>query len=239
MLVLALAIAGCTADRPVTDAVRPVAAGSDRTRVDHSAATESTVTTATDRGHAPTTVTTPVTTTPRTTRDPGTDPPDAATAAPPALEALLVDYDRTLTLLSADPAAAADVNSALRQRWLSVVAAGSLLAGDLPDGVLRLQRDRNEVVRPPAGALSYVHHAVRTVPAADGSLSFTWCGWSPGIGFDLTTGAILDDGVAHSHGTGRAVSTPSGWRLVVLEMTDSTILPAGSPDPCPTEPAPG
>ena len=71
--------------------------------------------------------------------------------------------------------------------------------------------------------------------------AFTWCGWSPGIGQDATTGEVTDDSVAHAHGTGRAAPPGSAtapgtdWVLTSLDVTDLDVLAPGSPDPCPAE----
>src|SRR5690606_15812520 len=74
---------------------------------------------------------------------------------------------------------------------------------DVPAELVRRQREEGVVVLPAAHGLSYRHRALRIEPPVAGAISFTWCGWSPGIGIDADTGEIVDDAVAHSHGTGQ------------------------------------
>ncbi len=95
------------------------------------------------------------------------------------------------------------------------------------------------VVRPPSsepGAVSYRHRALEVADPVLGTISFSWCGWSPGIGVDPDTGAVVDDAVAHAHGTGLVRRGADGrWRLDRLDETELTLLDPGSDDPCPAE----
>ena len=91
------------------------------------------------------------------------------------------------------------------------------------------------VVRPGPGGLSYRHRPLAVEPPRGGTISFTWCGWSPGIGIDADDGGVLDDGVAHSHGTGQLRLVHGRWMLELLDELDLTVLAPGSPDPCPAE----
>ena len=165
--------------------------------------------------------------------------PDGAGPSPQdpvaeAVDQLLARYDRALTDLSAQPAAAADPGHPLHLAWSSVVSPGTALAADLPAAITARARD-GVVVEPGAEGLAYRHHALEVVPAEDGSVGFTWCGWSPGIARDVTTRAVTDDGVGHAHGTGRARPGPAGWVLDSLDQSDLVVLAPGTPDPCPTE----
>lgn len=151
-----------------------------------------------------------------------------------AVDQLLSRYDRALTDLSAQPAAAADPAHPLHLAWSSVVAPGTALAADLPAAITARARD-GVVVEPGAQGLAYRHHALEVVPAEDGSVGFTWCGWSPGIARDVATREVVDDGVGHAHGTGRARPGPVGWVLDSLDQSDLVVLAPGTPDPCPAE----
>jgi hypothetical protein len=91
------------------------------------------------------------------------------------------------------------------------------------------------VVRPPEGGLSYRHRPLLVDPPRSGSISFTWCGWSPGLGVDVETGEVVDDGVGHGHGTGLLRSVAGGWVLESLDQVDLQVLPPGSADPCDAE----
>ena len=155
----------------------------------------------------------------------------------PDVDDLLGRYDATLTRLAADPIGSTDPAGPVLITWFGVVEPTSALAADMPAEALERLRSDNSVVRPPVDGPSYVHRVLEVVPAVDGAVAFTWCGWSPGIATDVTTGAVTDDAVAHSHGTGRAEPrSPTGSLVLVsLTMTDRRILPPGSADPCPAE----
>ena len=75
---------------------------------------------------------------------------------------------------------------------------------DVVPGLAELaDRATNEstVVRPGPDGRSYAHHALQAVSDGD-RVSFTWCGHAPGVGVDTTTGEVVDDAVALSHGAG-------------------------------------
>ncbi|MFI5044325.1 MAG: hypothetical protein ACHQDC_05995, partial [Acidimicrobiales bacterium] len=138
---------------------------------------------------------------PSATRPAGTDP-----ALRAEVDALLLRYDEVLSRMAADPAGTTDTTSVVSVEWSAVVSPASLLASDVRDDIVDRYRTEGYAVRPPDGHhLSYVHHAVEVTAGTDGSLGFTWCGWSPGIGIHVPSGDVVDDSVAHSHGTGRAV----------------------------------
>ena len=170
-------------------------------------------------------------------------PPTPQPVGDPALRAevnaLLVRYDEALTRMAADPAGTLDTTSAVSVAWRAVVSPASLLASDVRDDIVDRYRTEGYAVRPPDGHnLSYVHHALEVTAGTDGSLGFTWCGWSPGIGIHVPSGDVVDDSVAHSHGTGRAVlpGASGGARVLTsLDVTDLNLLDPGSPDPCASE----
>ena len=159
---------------------------------------------------------------------------DGSTSGRRAVDEVLVRYDRALTELAAAPDAVADPMHPLRAAWNAVVTPGTSLADDVTAAITARRRD-GVIVGPGPGGLSYRHRALSTSRGADGSVGFTWCGWSPGVGRNAVTGTVVDDAVAHAHGTGQARPTPGGWMLDALDQTDLTVLPAGSPDPCPAE----
>jgi hypothetical protein len=65
--------------------------------------------------------------------------------------------------------------------------------------------------------------------------AWSWCGHSPGLGVRAGTDQVVDDAVAHSHGTGMLRLAAGGWRLDALDEVDLTLLEPGSDDPCPAE----
>lgn len=191
--------------------------------------------------------------------DPGDDATDSSTAPPspippptpipsptehaaeePATWRELVDgallrYATVLTDLAVDPVARTAEGTPQREAWDAAVVPGSWLWVDVPAELVRRQREEGVVVLPAAHGLSYRHRALRIEPPVAGAISFTWCGWSPGIGIDADTGEIVDDAVAHSHGTGQLRDLGGHWALEALDQLDLTLLEPGSPDPCPAE----
>lgn len=151
------------------------------------------------------------------------------------VDRVLERYARALTDLAADPERRAPSGTPERTAWDRTVLAGSALSEDLLGALVRRHREERRVVRPGPGGLAYRHHPLVVEPPADGTLSFTWCGWSPGIGVDAEDGTVLDDGVAHSHGTGQLRLVDGHWMLELLDELDLTVLAPGSPDPCPAE----
>jgi hypothetical protein len=189
----------------------------------------------------PTTQPNSTTTITATTMEPATsavDPTavDASDADRAVIDDLLERYDRTLTDLAADPVAVSSLGHPLLIAWQSVVTPGTALAEDLPAAIMSRHAE-GVVIRPGADGVSYRHRALQVIPAADGSVSFTWCAWSPGIGYDTATGAVVDDAVGHAHGTGRGHVVDGVWRLDSLDQSDLEALAPGTPDPCPAEAA--
>ena len=178
---------------------------------------------------------------------PSTTAPSAPSAAPeptpaPADESLrarvdrvLERYARALTDLAMDPERRARPGTPERAAWDRTVLAGSVLSEDLIGALVRRHREERMVVRPGPGGLSYRHRPLVVEPPRDATISFTWCGWSPGIGVDADDGSVLDDGVAHAHGTGQLRLAEGRWMLELLDELDLNVLPPGSPDPCPAE----
>lgn len=163
---------------------------------------------------------------------PLTDEPSQA-----LVDEVLRRYDVALSALAVDPAALAAAGSPERARWDSVVLPGSPLSDDLLSSLVRRQREDRLVVVPPPGRLSYLHRALLVDPPRAGAVSFTWCGWSPGIGRDADSGEVVDDAVGHARGTGQLRLVGDVWMLEALDEVELDVLAPGSPDPCPAEAA--
>lgn len=165
-----------------------------------------------------------------------TDPATYAAATDAALrdlvDGVLAEYAAALTAIAADPVAAPLPGTATRLAWDLTVVPGSWLSRDVLRGIERRHDEDRMVVVPPGHGPSYRHRPLRVGPPTDGSISFTWCGWSPGVGLDVDTREVVDDGVAHAHGTGSIRAIGGRWMLESLDELDLTVLPAGSPDPC-------
>ena len=171
-----------------------------------------------------------------TDTDTATSPDDAVRSL---VQTVLDRYDAALTTVAADPLAATRQDHSGEGRpglaeWHSaVVEGGSFSTAMLAEMVDRAMHE-STVVRPGPDGRSYRHLALQAV--ADGELvSFTWCGHAPGLGIDTTTGEVVDDAVALSHGTGELRHEGSQWRLLTLDAFDLDVAAPGTPDPCPGE----
>ena len=151
------------------------------------------------------------------------------------VDTALLRYDLALTALAAHPDRAGDSASAERTAWAGVVVSGSPLDDAMVEEVVRRGTEEDGAVLPPPGGLSYRHTSLTADSSSDGSIEFTWCGHSPGIGVERSTGTVVDDAVGHSHGTGRLQTDGATVRIAELEQTRLDVLPAGTPDPCPSE----
>ena len=179
-----------------------------------------------------TTMLTPATTTTTTTT---TTAPSADRALRDLVDGVLADYAKALTAVAIDPTEAARPGTPTRLAWDLIVMPDSWLSHDMLDTFTRRQVEDRVVVVPPQSGPSYRHYPLTVEPPRDGSISFTWCGWSPGIGLDVDTREVVDDGVAHAHGTGSLRSVGGRWMLESLDEWDLDALPAGSADPCAAE----
>ena len=163
------------------------------------------------------------------------DPVGPATDALRArVDAALLRYDLALTGLAAHPDRAGDPAAPERTAWAGVVVPGSALDDAMVEEVVRRATEEDGAVLPPPGGLSYRHTAL-SARAVDGTVEFTWCGHSPGIGVERSSGTVVDDAVGHSHGTGRLQPAPGTDLVAQLDQTELEVLPAGTPDPCPGE----
>lgn len=142
---------------------------------------------------------------------------------------LLDRYGRVLTALAADPAVDLVRFAA---SWADVADPGSPFSRDMLRSLVERVRDDRMIVLPGPDGRSYLHRPVR-ITAVDGdAIGFTWCGYSPGIGVHVETGAVLDDAVGHASGTGRLVRSGDRWLVDALDQEQLVALPPGAPDPC-------
>jgi hypothetical protein len=227
-LAIAIPIAGLAACAPAADesAVAPLtpAAAPDTASGDGPAATPTA---------PPTTGAPPETPRATTTaEDPVAAPSDELRSQ---VDRVLERYARALTDLAQDPERLTREGTAERAAWDRTVLSGSVLSEDLISALVRRQREDGMVVRPGPGGLSYRHRPLLVEPPQEGTISFTWCGWSPGIGVDVHDRSVRDDAVAHSHGVGQLRLVGGHWMLEQLDELDRTALPPDSPDPCPAE----
>jgi len=208
-------------------------------------------------------VTTPATVAPTTTRPHDTGQPDSAQSAtaPPAkaqpgsapvsgpittaggrparpeerreVDALLTDYDRALTALSAEPAAAGAVDNPLTEAWRTVVVPGSRLDMELRTRIATDMALNGRRYVPDSTGFSYRNRALGITVVDDGTVRWENCGYSPGVGVSLADGTVVDDARASTRGTARAHRGPDG-RLVVDELVDEQkeLLAEGVADPC-------
>lgn len=179
----------------------------------------------------------PSTTTPHGEPASRSGPPVTTDERVAVVDDVLVRYDRTLTAVLRHPADALRDGDPTYAAWSATVAPGAVLADDIRS-VVTGRAGAGETVEPPrGGGLSYVHRAVAidagSTPGSYDVIPFTWCGWSPGVVRDVTTGAVTDDAVSHTTGTGTLRRVGQTWLLGSLDETTVDILPAGSPDPCP------
>lgn len=150
------------------------------------------------------------------------------------IDALLDRFDVAITELYRQPLAVGDDSHPVSRQWLDVVIPGSQLDRQVRGRVLAAGTvDRMRVEPPQRGTTSFVNTASEVSEAADGSVTWTNCGFSPGVGVDIADGQVLDDSRAVTRGRGRAVPQPDGTLAVAELWDDSTeVLPAGAENPC-------
>lgn len=173
---------------------------------------------------------------PRPTDAPHTSAPGGTTPSwHDVVDAVLERYGDVLTEMVADPARLLRPDDDLAVRWREVVVDGALSDDVTGRAFERLERDRMIVVPGPDGR-AYHHVVVDVGPVGDDPrpdhLSFTWCGYSPGIGVHVDTGDVLDDDVAHARGTGSVRLVDDVWRLETLDQFELDLLGPGAADPC-------
>jgi len=145
---------------------------------------------------------------------------------------VLAAYGQVLSQMSTDPAGAPPPGSPLRAEWDAVVVPGSVLSDELLDRTTRRAVQERMVIEPDDTGVSFLHRPVELLGVAPAEVSFTWCGWSPGIGRSVDTGEVVDDAIGHATGTGRIVATNGGWSLEALDQEELRLLAPNSADPC-------
>ena len=146
---------------------------------------------------------------------------------------LLVRYSQIVTDLAEHPDLASDPLSEQRVRLDALVPPQSTLSVDvLSQLVLSPAADLTRVI-PASTGLSYSYRPLKVSSSTDGLISFTWCGYSPGVRVSQTSGEVLDDSVAQLQGTGSVRAAGSDWVIDSLDHLEVTVLPPGSTDPCP------
>jgi hypothetical protein len=150
-----------------------------------------------------------------------------------ALTELLGRFDAAISGLYADPLAAGDDNHPLTVAWLDVVIGGSQLDRQVRGRILASGTEDGMRIVPDADGTSFTDVALGLTEEPDGSLTWTNCGYAPGVGVDLHTGEVLDDNRTSTRGRGRAVRGADGT-LSISELWDdeSYRLAPGEPDPC-------
>lgn len=185
----------------------------------------------------------------QTTEDPGAgdDGDDLALVV-----AMMASFDAAVTELAANPMAGADPAAPNRtlERWHAAVKADSPVDTDLRTRFIT-DLTANRVLYSPADTgphaskLSWIHKVLQVTPenpgerpngSATGSddwmLGFTYCGYSPAVGRNVDTGAVVDDGRATYGGTGRAVVVGKSALLVELKDSPVRLLNDGEDNPC-------
>lgn len=176
--------------------------------------------------------------------------PDEASRA---VDDALARYDAVVTVLAADPVSALAPDSPPRVLWDTIVAPGSFLHDDVIERLVTEPAASGTRLLPGPDGVGYRHHRTRVTGTDADIVEFEWCGYSPGIRIESSTGRILDDYVAVMSGSGRIVRsvTPQGppgphppspsnpddhstttWLLDELNHFDHYVLPPGSTDPC-------
>ncbi len=159
------------------------------------------------------------------------DPADLAMVG-----ALLDRYDDLVTQLAVQPSASLDPGSPIRLDWARLVPTESALSNSVLDQLVHRPVIAGTRLLPGPDGVSFRHHVDRTSRRDDGSIEFSWCGYSPGIRIEAATGKVIDGQVAHIRGIGRADRSqfnPELWVLDAFDQLDLKVLPPGSGDPCP------
>ena len=165
---------------------------------------------------------------------PSVESAEPYTAEQRVVAQLLVRYSQIVTDLAAHPDLASDPLSEQRVRWDALVPPQSTLSVDvLSQLVLTPAADLTRVI-PASTGLSYSYRPLKVSSSTDGLISFTWCGYSPGVRVAQTSGEVIDDSVAQLQGTGSARAAGSDWVIDSLDHLEVTVMPPGSTDPCPT-----
>lgn len=145
---------------------------------------------------------------------------------------LLARYGTILQKVAADPGGAPPPGTPTRAEWDSVVLPGSPLYGDVLGRFHQRATVDRVVITPGPQGVTFRHTATAARSDSESSISFEWCGWSPGIGRRIDDGTVVDDVVAHTTGVGTIERHGGQWLLVTMEELDRSTAEPGSPDRC-------
>lgn len=164
---------------------------------------------------------------------PGVESGTGASPVDAELDQLLGRFDAAISALYADPLAAGDDAHPLSVAWLGVVVGGSQLDRQVRGEILAAGAEDHMRILPDRDGVAFANTALEVSVHPDGSVTWTNCGYAPGVGVDLDTGEVRDDNRTTTRGRGRAVRDEHGG-LVMSELWDdrTSLLPPGEPDPC-------
>ena len=149
------------------------------------------------------------------------------------VQQLLARYSQIVTELAAQPEASIDPLSATRVLFNALVPPQNPLSTDVLNQLVVTPAEEHTRVLPAPNGLSYSYKPIRVGPVVDGTISFSWCGYSPGVRVTQGTEAVIDESIAQLNGTGSARLVGKDWLIESLDHLDLKLLPAGSSDPCP------
>ncbi len=176
---------------------------------------------------------------PEPTTQPTTQPTTSPSTEPVQVVAdLLARYSRLAGLIAADPSGAPPPGSPTRNQWDELVEPGSALSADVMERFHQRATVDRVVIVPGVDGVTFRHRVTSIADASDSTIGFKWCGWSPGIGRRIDDGAVVDDTITASTGTGTAVFRDGLWHLAELEEDERQVLAPGSSDPCGDDPPP-
>lgn len=179
-----------------------------------------------------------------TEREPAPERPASTGSAPPvptsavgqdptaAVDMVLASYGALVGRIAADPAGAPPPGSPLRVEWDSLVEPGSALSTDVLGRFHQRATVDRMIIVAGADGITFSHRVTRLTSIDDEAVRFEWCGWSPGIVRRIDDGAVVDDSITTSTGTGVMIRRDGDWHLTELEEDERQLLPPGSSDPC-------
>jgi hypothetical protein len=161
-------------------------------------------------------------------------PVAAVTSEEQTVARLLAEYSQAVTDLAAHPDTSSDPLSAQRLVWAGLVPAESSLFSDVLNQLVVVPSADKTRVIPAATGLSYSYRPLKVGFQAEGTIGFSWCGYSPGVRVAQDSEEVLDDSVAQLQGTGSVRKVGSSWMIDSLDHLDLVVHPPGAVDPCPT-----
>jgi hypothetical protein len=147
---------------------------------------------------------------------------------------LLGSWDIEMTALRLHPTVAiGHPDSSARRGLASLFTSDSPFVRDI-DKLLKSYAMGGVAQRPTHGALSQRTVYLRTTQRSDAdSISFVWCSYDDSASFKMSTGRVVDDGVAITQGGGEAHRVDGRWLLYRLFQLSRSTGPKRTPNPCP------